>query len=169
MIDFEGLYQASNLGWVRSLDRIVRHRLGVTQLRKGRILRFVPSGPNRSYLAVSLSKDGVVTKVLVHRLVAAAWIGPCPDGQEVCHGPNGQRDNSVSNLSYGTRSDNKLDKRRDGTHGGRPIRRSDGVDFINMHVAAEETGCNDGNICAVCKGRRKTAAVTAGPTADKFI
>ncbi|KKL71721.1 hypothetical protein LCGC14_2092100 [marine sediment metagenome] len=41
--------------------------------------------------------------VYVHRLVAAAFIGPCPIGQQVCHGPAGELDNSVSNLYHGSR------------------------------------------------------------------
>jgi hypothetical protein len=106
---------------------------------------------------VDLSKNGNQRTILVHRLVAAAWIGPRPDGQQVRHGPNGVSDNSVSNLCYGTLSENQKDRRRDGTHRGRRVRRSDGVEFINMHVAAEETGCRYSHIWDVCNGRRKTA------------
>ncbi len=154
VVGYKGLYQVSDLGRIKSLDRVVPHARFGTMKLKGRIRRPGLVGP---HLAISLCKGGIQTTVLVHRVVAAAWIGPCPDGMEVCHGPNGQRDNSVSNLRYGTRSDNGLDRRRDGTHGGRCVRRSDGVEFINMHVAAEESGCHDKNIGAVCKGRAKTA------------
>lgn len=163
MIGFEGLYQAGNLGGVRSLDRVVRHNLGGPKKLKGRILQ--PGLSSHGYLRVNLSKNGIVTNMEVHRVVAAAWIGPCPDGMEVCHGPNGKLDNSVSNLRYDTRTNNNLDKRRDGTDCGKPVRRSDGVEFISMRTAAEKTGCNHQSISMVCKGRQKTA----GSYGWKFI
>lgn len=86
----------------------------------------------------------------------AVWTGLCPEGMEVHHGPNGIRDNSVRNLSYGSHSANGLDMRRDGTHGGRAVCRSDGKEFQSMAEAAEESGCFQGNICKVCKGKRNT-------------
>ena len=51
---------------------------------------------------------------LVHRLVAEAFIGPCPLGQEVRHGDGNPKNNFASNLSYGTRSDNMQDRLRHG-------------------------------------------------------
>lgn len=152
VVGYEGLYQVSNLGRVKSLDRVVQRKLGGPARRKGRVLRSMLSG---AYLVVGLYKGGIKTTIAVHRVVAAAWIGPCSDGQEVCHGPNGKLDNSVSNLSYGTRSSNILDRRRDGTHCGRPVRCSDGKEYISMKVAAEETGCDVSGIWAVCNGHRK--------------
>lgn len=151
--DYENYYQVSDLDRVRSLDRIVPDPRGGTRKLKRKILR---PRSNGSRLMIDLHKDGITTTMYVHRLVAAAWIGPCPDGMEVCHGPNGQLDNSVYNLRYDTRTNNHIDKRRDGTHRGRPVRRGDGVEFINMHIAAEESGCTCSNICQVCKGKRKS-------------
>lgn len=52
---------------------------------------------------------------LVHRLIAEAFLGPCPEGMEVLHGEKGQKDNTPANLSYGTKSQNQLDRYRDGT------------------------------------------------------
>ena len=144
----------SDLGRVRSMDRIVADKRTGTAKLKGRIMQ---PGRRGSHLAVGLSKGGIKTTIRIHRLVAAAWIGPCPDGLEVCHGPNGQMDNSVGNLRYDTHSNNGLDKRRDGTHRGRCVRRSDSVEFINLHVAAEESGCHYTNIWLVCNNKRKTA------------
>jgi hypothetical protein len=155
VIGYEGLYQVSNLGVVRSVDRVVKHYLGGPKKLKGKVLRAYPTSQCK-YLAVNLCKKGVRRPTCVHRLVAAAWIGPCPDGQEVRHGPAGVAANSVSNLCYGTRSENNLDCRRDGTHGGVAVVRSDGVEFISMAVAAERSGCWYQNICKCCKGELKT-------------
>lgn len=65
------------------------------------------------YLKVNLrdTLGGVKTR-MVHTLVAEAWIGPRPFRHDVCHGPGGTADNCLSNLRYGTRSENEADKRR---------------------------------------------------------
>ena len=156
VVGYEGLYQVSDLGRVRSLDRIVRNSRGGTWKQKGCILQSFP-GNQRGYLSVNLYRNGIQRKIYVHQLVALIFIGPIPADHVIRHGPNGILDNAISNLCYGTKSDDGLDKRRDGTHGGRPVERSDGEGFINMAVAAEETGCQYENIWQVCKGRRKTA------------
>lgn len=56
--------------------------------------------------------------LLVHRLVMLAFVGLCPPGQEVLHGPGRELDNRLVNLKYGTHSENTLDKYRDGTDNG---------------------------------------------------
>jgi len=156
VIGYEDYYQVSNLGRVRSVDRVVPHKQGYgTRKRKGRMLAPC-SRDTCGHLAVGLWRKGSGRMIFVHQLVAAAWIGPCPNGQQVRHGPNGVTDNSVSNLCYGTRRDDSLDKRRDGTHGGKAVRRSDGVEFINMRVAAEESNCKVSGIWRVCNRKRKT-------------
>ena len=155
VVGYEGFYQTSNLGRVRSVDRIVPVTGQKSRRLKGLILR--PSCTVYGHFNVNLSKDGIERSIRVHRIVAEAWFGPYPEGKEVCHGPNGNKDNSITNLSYGTRSENLLHKRRDGTHSGRPVRRSDGVEYISLAVAAEETGCFLTNIRKVCLGQRKSA------------
>jgi hypothetical protein len=152
---FEGYYQASDLGQIRSVDRVVPDRDAPRKL-KGRILATQVVGCC-GHLRVTLSKHGTHYDRLVHRLVALVWIGPCPAGQECRHGPNGGSDNSVANLCYGTHSENCLDMRRDNTHGGRAVRRDDGKEFISLHVAAEESGSTYKNIWSVCNNRRHTA------------
>jgi hypothetical protein len=152
---YEGLYQVSDHGRVRSVDRVVPDGKGGTKKMTGRVLRANP-GNRFGHLAVALCNEGAHRTVTVHSIVAVAWIGPCPDGCQVRHGPGGKHDNSVGNLCYGTPSQNEHDKRRDGTHGGVAVVRSDGKEFISIHVAAEESGCSYTNIWAVCNGRRKS-------------
>ena len=107
---YEGKYEASNLGRVRSLTRQVNSRYGLRTLQ-GRILKQVW---DREYYIVGLGK-GSEHRWHVHRVIAATFLGPCPKGLIVLHGVNGAKDNSVENLSYGTHRDNELDKVRDGT------------------------------------------------------
>lgn len=71
---------------------------------------------NKGYLQVELYTRGCLKKFLVHKLVALCYLGPCPEGMEVLHGPGGKLDNRPENLSYGTKIDNYgRDRRRDGT------------------------------------------------------
>jgi hypothetical protein len=156
VVGYEGMYQVSDLGQVRSVDRVVIGGHDEPKKLKGRVRR-LRRVSQYNHLGVTLYKEGVAWCALVHRLVAAAWIGPCPNGCECRHGPAGVADNSVGNLSYGTPSQNGQDRRRDGTHCGKAVVRSDNVEFINMQVAAEESGCARTTICACCNGRAKTA------------
>ena len=72
--------------------------------RGGRILKpqKVPGG----YLAAQLWRGGRPSRRLIHRLVAAAFIGPCPPGREVNHKDGNKHHNAVANLEYLTRPDN---------------------------------------------------------------
>lgn len=107
VVGYEGLYEVSDQGRVRSIARIKRYRT-----YGGRILK---PALNRNYLCVGLCRDGTSTTRSVHSIVAEAFLGPKADGTVVRHGPNGNLDNTPSNLSYGTQADNINDKRRDGT------------------------------------------------------
>lgn len=105
VVGYEGLYDISDLGRVRSLPR---------NTTRGGILRqwITTTG----YPAVTLCRDGVRENWAVHRLVGEAFIGPLPPGLETRHGGNGALDPSLSNISYGTSKENNgPDKVRDGT------------------------------------------------------
>ena len=116
VVGFEGCYEVSDRGRVRSLHRIVKHpREGYERRLKGRMMALQISRTNCGYRTVRLYQDGVGKTFTVHSLVAEAFIGPCPEGQEVLHGAAGVLNNSVENLSYGTHTENMRDKRRDGT------------------------------------------------------
>lgn len=111
---YEGAYEVSDLGRVRSVDREILARDGRRWKQRGKVL--TPSPDGQGYVLVGLCREGQPALFRVHQLVAAAFHGPCPDGKEVCHGPNGKADNRPGNLRWGTRQENMLDKRRDGTH-----------------------------------------------------
>jgi hypothetical protein len=110
---YEGAYQASSLGRVRSLDRFIAPGRGVTRrFARGRVLR--SSGVK--YLQLCLYDNGHrVRSEYVHSLVARSFLGPCPDGMEVAHNDGDRLNNRVSNLRYATRKDNHADKRLHGT------------------------------------------------------
>lgn len=149
IIGYEGLYQVSDLGRVRSTDRIVPCGRNGSKKLHGQI---ITSSLSAGYLAVTLSKESVVRTIRVHKLVLETWVGPGPNGYECCHGPAGRLDNSVSNLQWGSPEENEQDKSRDGTAHYRRVRRSDGAEFDNMMEAARQSDCFAQNIRKACSG-----------------
>ena len=97
VIGYEGLYEVSSRGHVR---RIGKAR-GATV---GRIL--APGTDRRGYRRVTLSTDNREQSFLVHRLVAAAFIGPCPEGHEINHRDMDPGNNTMQNLEYVTHAEN---------------------------------------------------------------
>lgn len=93
---YEGLYEVSNWGHVRSLNY---HRTGKTkQLSPG------PSG--KGYLMVILWKNGKGKSFLVHRLTYETFCGPIPKGLTVDHINGDKTDNRLENLQLLTQGDN---------------------------------------------------------------
>jgi hypothetical protein len=95
---YEGLYQVSDLGNVKSLSREVLNRGEFPAIVKEKILKIniVKSG----YYLVGLCKEGKVKTMSVHVLVAMAFLGHIPDGNkiEVDHKNEIKTDNRVENL-----------------------------------------------------------------------
>lgn len=105
----EGLYEVSDLGRIRS----VAHQ-GPTRWVPQRILR--QSIGTHGYPKVSLQKDLQAKSHTVHSLVASAFLGPRPEGMEVRHLDGNCLNPVAANLRYGTRSENRYDQVRHGTH-----------------------------------------------------
>jgi hypothetical protein len=100
---YEGLYQVSNMGRVRSTNRTIKLASGSERRLPSKVLR---PGNQRGYLRVTLSSGGIETTHLVHRLVAAAFMGPAADGMEVDHINEDHGDNRLDNLRYLSRFEN---------------------------------------------------------------
>lgn len=111
---YEGIYEVSDYGRVRSLDRIVLRSNGHCRLQRGRLLRLMDDG--RGYRAVTLSRGGRTETGRVHRLVLLAFVGAPEYGQEGCHGNGDRADNRLANLRWGTHSENVRDSIKHGTH-----------------------------------------------------
>ena len=95
---YEGLYEVSSYGQVRSLPR---------RKTSGRILS--SKCPSSRYPMVGLSVDSERKNFRVHVLVALAFLGPRPEGMQVLHRNDDPDDNRVENLYYGTSQQNRLD------------------------------------------------------------
>ena len=104
VIGYEGWYSVSNLG---SVMRVMPG----PGARPGLILR--PQPVAHGYLAVRLSPGTKAAQrsIMVHRLVAAAFLGPCPIGRQVNHKNGIKADNKVTNLEYVTPKQNLLHAR----------------------------------------------------------
>lgn len=107
---YEGVYEVSDLGRVRSLDRLdaAGHR------RKGRIMRLTarPDG----YVQAGLHFGGHRKQLFVHRMVLLAFVGPAPEGMEACHNDGNRTTNALTNLRWDTPSENQRDCVRHGAH-----------------------------------------------------
>lgn len=112
VIGYEGIYEVSSIGRVKSLDRVIFMKTGGTSHRKGILLalRGTPSGHSE----VKLSRNSSPKTKLVHQLVCESFYGPRPEGMEVRHLNDDPSDNRVQNLRWGTRSENSLDRVRNG-------------------------------------------------------
>ena len=94
VVGYEGLYELSSYGRVRSLDRYDNRN----RFRKGHIMK--QSYCSKGYLTIDLCLNGKVKKCLVHRLVAEAFL-PNPDNlPQVNHKNEVKSDNCVDNLEW---------------------------------------------------------------------
>ena len=91
-------YEVSDCGQVRS------HKNGAT-----RILKPQGAGDRRRYRKVCLHTGTNRPQVYIHKLVADAFIGPRPEGMEIRHLDGDPTNNQLSNLAYGTSTENKAD------------------------------------------------------------
>lgn len=114
ILGYEGLYEVSNYGRVRSLDRLLV-RGNKTYKAKGVLLAVSLCG--HGYAKVNLWKDKQQKTAKNHILVARHFIGECPDGMEVCHCDGDRSNPMLHNLRYDTRSGNFADKKIHGTDG----------------------------------------------------
>lgn len=108
---YEGMYQVSNMGRVKSLPRpapVIREGKSlISRTLKERIL--TPCVNQRGYESLVLRHAGKNRTYEVQRLVALAFLGPRPEGYETRHLDGNRLNNRSDNLAYGTRSQNQLD------------------------------------------------------------
>lgn len=116
---YEGLYQVSNIGNVRSIRRCIKYKSGSIAIHKGRLLRqYERTG---GYMYVVLSKENTQKPFRVHRLVADAFVENPKNMEIVNHIDENRKNNSATNLewcdlkyniNYGTRTERAIETRR---------------------------------------------------------
>jgi hypothetical protein len=115
---FEGSYEASTHGRIRSLDRIVNFAASASQPEhekrlRGKILR---RSFTKGYPCVSLYRGSVRTQKMVHAVIAETFLGPRPPGTLACHGNGVRTECDVDNIYWGTPQDNADDRIRHGNN-----------------------------------------------------
>lgn len=110
--DWEGYYEVSNLGNVRSCKRTITDKNGVNYNNNERILK--PAKNRDGYLQVGLSKNSKGSSKFVHRLVAEAFIPNLENKPTINHKDGNKLNNNISNLEWATKSEqaiHSLDKK----------------------------------------------------------
>lgn len=112
VVGYEGLYEVSDQGRVRSLPKRVAHWLGGTRLRRGRIRKLTVD--RDGYARLMLGADRKSYRVC--RLVTAAFQGPAPSAlHEAAHLNGNRADDSAQNLRWKTPKANAADRELHGT------------------------------------------------------
>lgn len=104
---YEGLYQVSNLGRVKSLDRKViqwNRFKNIEVIYKGKILK--PKTTNRGYLQIGLTKNNKTKNFNIHRLVAVVFLKDYDENLTVDHIDCDKENNKVENLRMVTIKEN---------------------------------------------------------------
>lgn len=105
IIGYEGIYQVSNLGNVRSLDRrAVNHKSGTTRIVRGAVMN--PWDNGNGYLVITLQDKRKRKNCYVHRLVAEAFIENPKSKKYINHVDYNTRNNCVYNLEWCTQKEN---------------------------------------------------------------
>lgn len=112
VLNFEGWYEVSDRGFVRSVERTVHFSDGRVRRYQGQRLRFYAD--DFGYRKVTLKKNGLWVRVHVHLLVAEAFKGPRPPGLQVRHYDGDHLNNRPDNLIYGSPLENHADTKRHG-------------------------------------------------------
>jgi NUMOD4 motif/HNH endonuclease len=112
VVGYEGAYEVSSLGRIRTVERQVSAKAGSVRTVKPRIR--IPCFVN-GYYGVKLSHHNKSKTEIVHRMVLEAFVGPRPSAMhDACHWDGVKTNNSISNLRWGTKKENKEDAFRQG-------------------------------------------------------
>lgn len=166
VVGYEGYYEVSDCGRVRSLDRVIEDRRGRRRWLVGRVLRTCRGNQN-GHVMVSLYTEGERGPRWIHRLVLEAFIGPCPEGTECCHNDGNPANNALSNLRWDTPKSNAADSLRHGTHSSLGFRGADHPrsklseqDVLEIRVAVA-SGKRQRDIAIQCGVHQKTISKIA--------
>lgn len=141
VLGYEGLYEVSDQGRVRSVETIVKSscRNGGTRIRPSKILRAAKK--SNGYLSVDLGRDGKIKTRAVHRIVAEAFLPAEPGKTQVNHKNLNKLDNRPVNLEWCTPGENIRHAHENGACAPSPHRkrlrcRETGREFDSSYQAA---------------------------------
>jgi hypothetical protein len=162
---YEGLYQVSNFGRVKSCEKMVVHFRGGFRKLKEKVRKL--SKDSDGYLILDLHKDGVGKFKKVYRLVANAFLENNSNKSQVNHINGIKHDNKIDNLEWCTNSENQKHAFSIGLklpqinnekcvmmfnkNGSQFI-----MEFTSISKASKFLGCNGSDITSTLKGRQKS-------------
>lgn len=156
VVGYEGLYQVSNLGRVKSLE--VKFKNSFYNKKREKIMSQHDNG--KGYLTISISINGKSKKEYVHRLVANSFIYRDEDKVEVNHKNLNKKDNNINNLEWVSKKENMRHARINGAFENIKIYQYsiEGFyerEFSSLVEAAEFHNLSSkGDICRSCKNER---------------
>ena len=185
IIGYEGYYQISDYGNVRSLDRKIHFNKGYS-IKKGKILK--PILNKKGYYKVCLSKEQKEKRFFIHRLVAIHFINNPLQKEQVNHKDGNKKNNCVDNLEWCTNLENQrhaiekglIDNKQRiqlaidmGIKNRKPVAQytKDGVfikEYNSIKEASKATGINSRNICN-CLSPKQLKSKSAGGYIWKYI
>lgn len=182
VVGLEGMYQVSNYGNVRSVDRFVNNKSNTKTKIKGVVMKLQEN--HKGYMAIVLHKNNVPISKLVHRLVAEAFLENTNNLPQVNHIDTDKKNNRVDNLEWVSNYDNMQHAVKNGCYKHaftektklavqknlnyarkariRSVRQYDNEgnlvnEFESIADAERKTGVNNSKITMCCKHRRNHA------------
>lgn len=108
---WEGFYQISNFGRIKSLSRTRPHMGGMYVIPE----KIIKLNKGHKPKHTTLYNNGKIRTVTIHRLVMETFVGPCPEHMECCHDDGNVSNNRLDNLRWDTAVNNQSDRLRHGT------------------------------------------------------
>lgn len=169
IVGYEGLYQVSNFGNIKSLSKKWTGNNGSSRSHDDIILKPFPTP--KGYLKVKLAKSGIQKNFSVHRLVMTMFIANDNNLPEINHKNGIKSDNNLKNLEWISTSDNQLHSihslgrifKRGSDHfrAVKAVQRSMKGNVIKIYGsitdASNELGINRPNIVSCLTGKRRSA------------
>lgn len=158
----EGSYEVSNLGRVRSLDRVITEKTGKSRRKRGRVLKPF-KGDAYGHGVVSFGKRD---RHYVHHVVLETFAGPRPSpAHEACHNDGDPRNNALGNLRWDTASANQRDRLKHGTHHyAKRTHCENGHEYtpentyIRRRTGPRWHGVSESRVCRTCTRKEKREA-----------
>jgi len=162
IVGYEGLYEISNLGRVKSMARVIKRSINGEQKVGEIFLKFELA--SNGYYRVSLWKDNVKKNKTIHRLVATHFVNNTNNKKTVNHKDGNKLNNKASNLEWATYCENnghafknKLINTSKQVIQIDPITLNAVNEFESLSDAARKTEANQSHISRCCNNKRKLA------------